>query len=94
MKIFRFDKEAGKHITKFDSDLVLTRITTSNHSAHVSCMHVGESGRIGFHQAVVNQLLLIVSGKADVCGEDKVFSGVKTGEAVFWKKENGMNGIG
>ncbi len=34
-------------------------------------MHLKENGIIGYHEAVVSQLLLIVDGEGYVCGADK-----------------------
>lgn len=59
MRIFQFKQESGKKITKFDSNFVMSRITQTNKAAHIGCMHLAEGGVIGYHQAVVPQLLLI-----------------------------------
>ncbi|EEL34899.1 Cupin 2 conserved barrel domain protein [Bacillus cereus Rock3-28] len=34
-------------------------------------MHLQENGIIGYHEAVVSQLLLIMDGEGYVCGADK-----------------------
>ncbi len=86
MKIFQFSKESGFHITKFNSDFVMSRIVKTEKPSHIGCVHLQAGGVIGFHQAVVPQLLLVVSGAGEVCGEDKVIHKVKTGDAVFWIK--------
>ncbi len=86
MQIFQFTKESGTHITKFNSDFVMSRIVKTEMPAHIGCVHLEAGGVIGYHQAVVPQILLVVSGEAEVCGEDKVIQNVKTGEAVFWIK--------
>jgi hypothetical protein len=63
MEIYQFKKETGKKITKFNSDFIMSRITQTQKPAHIGCMHLDENGIIGYHQAVVPQLLLIVSGE-------------------------------
>jgi hypothetical protein len=63
MEIYQFKKETGKKITKFNSDFVMSRITQTQKPAHIGCTHLDENGIIGYHQAVVPQLLLIVSGE-------------------------------
>ncbi|WP_340018674.1 cupin [Paenibacillus sp. FSL H3-0457] len=75
MRIFQFKQKSGKKITKFDSNFVMSRITQTKKAAHIGCMHLAEGGVIGYHQAVVPQLLLIVSGEGWV-----------RGEAVLWDK--------
>lgn len=86
MKIYQFTKEAGKKITKFDSDFVMSRIAKTEKTALIGCMYLDENGVIGFHQAVIPQLLLIVSGEGWVRGEMDEYTKVHSGEAVFWDK--------
>jgi hypothetical protein len=87
MKIFNFNKEVGKHITKFDSDFVISRIIQTDKPAHIGCMYLEKDGIIGYHQAVVPQLLLVVGGEGFVRGEDDAFYPIKAGEAAFWVKD-------
>ena len=86
MEIYQFNKENGKKITQFDSDFIMTRITQTQNRAHIACMHLEENGIIGYHQAVVSQLLIIVEGEGEVRGEEENFISVKSGEAVYWGK--------
>jgi hypothetical protein len=87
MKIFDFGKEAGKHITKFDSNFVMSRIILTDKPAHIGCMHLEADGIIGYHQAVVPQLFLVVSGEGFVRGENEAIYSIKAGEAAFWVKD-------
>ncbi|MFC0186807.1 cupin [Fictibacillus aquaticus] len=89
MEIYRFDKKAGKKITHFESDFIMSRIMMTSKPAHIGCMHLEENGVIGYHDAVVPQLLLIVEGEGWVCGEDEERVHVQTGDAVFWTKGEG-----
>jgi mannose-6-phosphate isomerase-like protein (cupin superfamily) len=50
-------------------------------------MLLEENGIIGYHQAVVPQLLIIVEGEGKVRGEEENFISVKSGEAVYWRKD-------
>ncbi|MGG4268540.1 cupin [Peribacillus simplex] len=81
-----FKKEVGKKITKFDSNFVMSRITQTEKVAHIGCMHLDENGLIGYHQAVVPQLLLIVNGEGWVRDETDEYIKVHSGEVVFWDK--------
>ncbi|WP_175987398.1 cupin [Bacillus sp. Marseille-Q1617] len=101
MKIYQFTKDAGKKITQFDSDFIMSRITITEKPAHIGCMHLDENGVIGYHHAVVPQLLLIVNGAGLVRGESEEFIKVQSGDAVYWEKgewhetktENGLTAI-
>jgi len=87
MKIYKFNKESGMKITKFNSNFVMSRIIQTEKPTHIGCMYLEENGVIGYHQAVVPQLLLILSGEGYVCGDNKVYTKVQTGDAVFWDKD-------
>ncbi|KAB2335611.1 cupin [Bacillus mesophilum] len=87
MKIYSFRKEEGKKITKYDSNFIMSRIIQSEKPVHVGCMHLEKNGVIGYHQAVVPQLLLIMNGEGLVRGERDEYIKVQSGDAVFWEKD-------
>ncbi|WJE17175.1 cupin [Halobacillus sp. ACCC02827] len=87
MEIYQFNKENGKKITKFDSNFIMNRITHTQKSAHIGVMHLEKNGIIGYHQAVVPQLLLIVKGEGIVKGKEDSSITVKSGNAVYWEKD-------
>jgi mannose-6-phosphate isomerase-like protein (cupin superfamily) len=62
----------------------MSKIAQTTQEANVGCMYLGEKGIIGYHQAVVPQLLLIVNGEGQVKGEQGEYVHIKAGEAVFW----------
>jgi len=66
MKIFTFSETDGRAITQFDSTFIMTKIVNIEGRVQISCMHLSEGGIIGFHDAVVPQLLLDVQGKGRV----------------------------
>ncbi|PDZ62833.1 cupin [Bacillus cereus] len=86
MKIFDCSEEVGKQITAFQSNFIMSKILNHQGKIHIGAMHLKENGIIGYHEAVVSQLLLIVGGEGYVCGEDKEKVKVKAGQAVFWEK--------
>ncbi|HFK1547106.1 cupin domain-containing protein [Bacillus albus] len=86
MKIFDFSEKVGKHILAFQSNFIMSKILKHTGNVHIGAMHLRENGIIGYHEAVVSQLLLIVDGEGYVCGEDKEKVKVKAGQAVFWEK--------
>jgi quercetin dioxygenase-like cupin family protein len=101
MNFFTFNKDAGKKIVAFQSDFVMSRILKTDQEAHIGCMHLGENGIIGYHQATMPQLLLILNGEGVVRGEKEEYIKVQHGDAVFWEKdewhetktENGLTAI-
>nr|WP_144924914.1 cupin domain-containing protein [Paenibacillus bovis] len=86
MEIYTFTQETGKKITKFDSDFVMSRIIQTEQEARIGCLFLEENGIVGYHQAVVPQLLLVVNGEGEVCGTNKEYVKVKEGDAVYWEK--------
>lgn len=89
MKIFRFDQDVGKKITHFNSDFVMSRIIRTEHEVQIGCMHLEANGIIGYHEASVSQLLLVVNGEGWVRGDGTGKVMVKAGDAVFWEKGEG-----
>ncbi|WP_273854210.1 cupin [Guptibacillus spartinae] len=87
MRVFNYSRSAGKEITKFGSQFVMSRITQTESSVHIGAMYLDKEGLIGLHQAVTPQLLLIVSGEGLVRGEENELVKVKEGDAVFWNKD-------
>ncbi|QWG44718.1 cupin domain-containing protein [Bacillus mycoides] len=86
MKIFDFSEKVGKHISVFQSNFIMSKILNHQGNIHIGAMHLQENGIIGYHEAVVSQLLLIVDGEGYVCGTDKEKVTVEAGQAVFWEK--------
>ena len=87
MEFYTFGKESGKQIAKFQSDFIMSRILLTDKEINIGCMHLDENGIVGYHQAVVPQLLLVVSGQADVRNEEDTYFNIKPGDAVFWEKD-------
>ncbi|WP_078596446.1 cupin [Evansella clarkii] len=89
MKLFRFDKEAGRSVTHYNSNFILSRILKTETSAQISCLHLDSDGIIGLHKAVVPQLLLVVAGEGWVRSDEAPKVKVQTGDAVYWEKGEG-----
>ncbi|HDR8145622.1 cupin [Bacillus thuringiensis] len=86
MKIFDFSEKVGKHISVFQSNFIMSKIVNHQGNVHIGAMRLQENGIIGYHEAVVSQLLLIVDGAGYVCGANKEKIKVEAGQAVFWEK--------
>ena len=101
MEFYTFDKEVGKIITQYNSNFIMSKIIKTDKHSQIGCMHLDANGIVGFHQAVVPQLLLVVSGDGWVRDDQNSRVKIKTGDAVFWIKgeghetstENGLTAI-
>ncbi|HET7577726.1 MAG TPA: cupin [Bacillales bacterium] len=89
MKIFQFGKDHAKWISRYESDFYMSRILEQNEGVHVGCMFLDAGGKIGYHEAVVPQLLFVIQGEGSVIGSEKVKVQLKAGQAAFWKKGEG-----
>lgn len=101
MKLYQLSKENGKNVTQFKSNFIMSRIINTEVSANIACMYLEENGVIGYHQAVVPQLLLIIEGEGYVRNEQVQYYHVQPGDVVFWEKgewhetktDKGLTGI-
>lgn len=101
MEFYQFNKESGKRISKFNSEFVMSRIIQTDKPIHIGCMHLDTNGIVGYHQAVVPQLLLILNGEGYVRAKKEEYFKVLPGDAVFWerdewhetKSDNGLTAI-
>ncbi|EPD50284.1 hypothetical protein HMPREF1210_02855 [Paenisporosarcina sp. HGH0030] len=87
MEFYQFNKESGKQISKFNSDFIMSRIIQTDKTTNIGCMHLDKNGIVGYHQAVVPQLLLILSGEGTVRNDKEEYFKVQSGDAVFWEKD-------
>lgn len=92
MKLFDFSNEVGRQLTLFDSNnTVYTPLVTQDNRVKVSCMHVAPQGMIGFHEATLDQLFLVVSGEGWVRGAEKIERRFKRVQPHFGRPGNGTN---
>lgn len=87
MKIFRFDPEVGKSIDHYkSSNFIISQIAHLPEEAFVNCAYLGANGLIGYHQAVIPQLFLVVQGEGWVKGGSSDKISIRAGQAVYWEK--------
>jgi len=87
MNIFRFDPEVGKNIDHYSSSgFIISKVAHLPAEAIINCAYLGSGGVIGYHQAAVSQLFLVVHGKGWVRGESAEKYLIKAGQAAFWEK--------
>ena len=87
MKIFRFDPEVGKSIDRFNSSgFIISRVVQLFDEAVVSCAYISTDGVIGYHQATIPQLFLVLRGEGWVRSEISDKTSIKAGQAAYWEK--------
>lgn len=88
MRIYRFDTEVGKEIDRFGSvKAVILKVVNLNDEAIVNCVYIRPNGKIGYHQAISQQLFLLVEGEGWVRSESQKELVVREGHAVLWEKD-------
>lgn len=90
MKLYRFDQEVGKSITKFNSkNVAISPLTTLVQEKidimHIACMHLDKDGLLGGHEAVVPQMFIVIEGEGIVKGEDREPHRIQQGELAMWE---------
>lgn len=86
MEIYSFLRDEGHQITKFNSNFILTRIAKTENPAHIGFVSLEPGGAIGFHQAVVSQLLVVIEGEGWIRTGNQEKQKISRGEAVLWEK--------
>lgn len=87
MRFYKFNNDKGKRITKFNSNFVMSQIIHTDKVTKIAHMHLEVNGVVGYHQAVVPQLLLILNGEGYARGEEDEYFKVAAGDAVYWEKD-------
>ncbi len=76
--------EATRVVADHGSTGLTAGLLAGSDTAAATVLRLEPGGRIGRHPAPVPQLLLVVSGTAEVSGEDQVVHLVGPGSAVWW----------
>lgn len=88
MKLYRFDVEVGENIDLYGSSgFVISRIARIVEDAVVHCAYLGVNGVVGYHQATLPQLFLVVQGQGWVRGEAPDRTPIKAGQVAYWGKD-------
>lgn len=86
MKLFRFDAGVGRVIAQFNSaNLVMSPIARPSGNVQIGCMYLDAGGVVGYHQATIPQLFLVVAGEGWVRGEAPEQTAIMPGRAAFWE---------
>jgi quercetin dioxygenase-like cupin family protein len=87
MKIFRFDSAVGKNVDSYNSSgLIISNVVQLFEEAVVNCAYLIPGGVIGYHQATLPQLFLVIQGKGWVRSETSDKTSIKAGQAAYWER--------
>jgi hypothetical protein len=87
MKIFKFNKEIGKEILKYESrNSIFSKILNHSNPIQIGCISVGQDGIVGLHEATISQLFLVVQGEGWVSGKESTRYNIDSGYAAFWER--------
>lgn len=87
MKFFRFDKEVGFQINQYDSQAAhFIKVFRNKQENSVGFIQLDAGGVVGYHQAKVQQLFIVVQGEGWVTGTDRERIFIKNGEGVMWEE--------
>jgi len=87
LKIYKFSKENGKKVEKYQSHLATyVKMVQTNEAATIGYMYIEGEGTVGYHEAPIPQLFIVVEGEGWVTGENQKRIPIKRGEAALWEK--------
>lgn len=89
MKIIRLVEIEGKNIAQFDSRMIMRKIMMTEKPSHIGIMDLPENGKVGYHEANVPQMLIILEGEGWVRAAEEAKARVTAGNIVFWEKGEG-----
>lgn len=85
MRRYRFDPRGGRRVEAFgSSDVTATPLQHTPARLVVTALRVEAGGRVGEHEATLDQLFLVVEGHGWVAGPDGARLPLGAGEAAFW----------
>jgi quercetin dioxygenase-like cupin family protein len=67
----------------------MSRIVKTEKPTQIGCMHLEANGIVGFHQAVISQLLIVVDGEGWVRSDNELKINIKANDIVIWGKGEG-----
>ena len=85
MEIVSFDTSRASAVDHFGSTGFGVVPVVRADTLGVTALHLAAGGEVGSHPAVVDQLLLVVSGSGRVCGDDGVWHKIRAGQGALWR---------
>ncbi len=86
MQIYCFDQETAKAITGYGCQhTALKRIADHLQNATLGVIYIAPGGKVGYHQAVGDQLFLVMQGSGWATSVDLQPQPVEAGQAALWR---------
>ncbi len=86
MKIYRFDRGTKKTINEDGNrNVALSPVAEEIAGAFVGVLYVEPMGVLGYHQALSDQIFMVVQGTGWVTGPDRKRTTIEAGQAAFWQ---------
>jgi len=86
MQLFLVDGGRARAVEHFDSRFLIVHLVRTSEGIQVTFAYLQKDGSIGRHEAVENQILVVVEGEGWVGGADGTQRPIGVGQAVFWTK--------
>jgi quercetin dioxygenase-like cupin family protein len=87
MQIYCFDPKTAASIQQHDSrKAAICHVANTAANARIAFIYLEAGGLVGYHQAAIDQLFLIVEGSGWVTGADRRKETITSGRAAFWKR--------
>jgi hypothetical protein len=51
MEFYKFSKDTGKRISKFNSNFIMSRVIQTDKASNIGCMHLEENGIVGYQNS-------------------------------------------
>ncbi|MCJ7989936.1 cupin [Priestia sp. OVS21] len=91
MEIYKFSKEHGEKVEKYQSHLATyVKMIHTNEAATIGYMYIEEEGTVGYHEAPIPQLFIVVEGEGWVTGENRKQYPLDVEKQHCGEKENGI----
>lgn len=86
MQIYYYDRKTAKAIHMHDSqNVAFTYLVNEIINGHIGIMYISPGGLVGYHQAIGDQLFMVVQGSEWVTGADRLHTNIEAGQAAFWR---------
>lgn len=89
MKVYPYNKENERQITKFNSNFKMNRIAKTESASYLGMVVLEPGEVIWFHQAVIPQILLVIDGDAWVSSDTQEKQRLTKGDIMSWAKGEG-----
>jgi len=86
MQLFLVDGGRARAVERFGSRFSIAHLVRTSEGMQVTFAYLQKDGSIGRHEAVENQILVVVSGEGWVGGADGTQKPIGVGQAAFWTK--------